>query len=88
MGKPNERQRENARRRDARAAIAALQADVDERRRVPLAGHDGLYEITRSREVYSVRAGRFVQHRYCQGPGYIQFSVGGEKVTLNVQGCR
>lgn len=85
MSRPNKRQRENARRQDIRAAVGSLPSDVAERRRVPLAGYEGLYEITRSGEVYSVRAGRFIQHRYYQGPGYIQFSVDGEKVILNVQ---
>ena len=83
--KPNSRQRANDRRGQARANSTNLSADLGSRRRVPLAGFSGLYEITRDGHVYSVRARRFVKWAYYDNGPYIKIQVGGQSRSLSIR---
>jgi hypothetical protein len=84
MGRrPNARQRANQRLAATRARATALPPGVEEAPRVPLAGFEDLYEITRSGHLYSRRAERFIQHAYYNGT-YIRLQVGGEAVALSI----
>lgn len=82
--RPNKRQHANDRLRERRAEVAALPPGVEHETRAPLAGYEGLYEITRCGRVYSLRHRRFLAPKIYQGPPYIEFQVNGRKVALNI----
>ncbi|HEU4648547.1 MAG TPA: hypothetical protein VFS33_05765 [Gemmatimonadales bacterium] len=85
MGRrPNARQRASQRRNDARAAAVALPPGLERAPRVPLAGFEAHYEITRDGYVYARRLGRFVQHAWFEGRRYIQLQIAGVPHKLDI----
>jgi hypothetical protein len=83
--KPNKRQRANNRLVEARENATALGTGLDDQRRVPLAGFEALYEITRDGHVYSVRASRFIQWAYFEKRSYIKIQVNGHAAKLSIR---
>jgi hypothetical protein len=83
--RPNQRQRANARRSATREALTTLPPGLERKPRVPLAGFENLYEITRDGYVYSLRARRFIEHAFYDGALYIKLTVGGKSIPLDIQ---
>ena len=82
MGHRDDRHKHAAkRRRDERAnAIAAPKSKAIEPR-VPLAGYEELYEITKSGRVFSLKTQKFLPAGYHHSPS-IRFTVNGAIVSL------
>lgn len=81
----NKRQRANRRLANLRRAVTTLPNDVAQQPRVPLAGFESLYEITRTGEVYSLRKLGFIAHKFYNNRAYIEFQIAGEKHQLDIQ---
>lgn len=64
VGKPNRTQRKNARRRNARADVVSVPANLSTQPRRPLHGLEGAYEITRDGHLWSMRLNRGIQWSY------------------------
>lgn len=69
------------RRRDERSNAIASPKSREIEARVPLAGYEPLYEITRSGRVYSLKTRRFLAAGYHHSP-FIRFTVNGTIVSL------
>jgi hypothetical protein len=70
------------RRRDERSNRIASPKSTELEARVPLAGYEELYEITRSGRVYSLKSRRFLAAGYHHSP-FIRFTVKGTIVSLS-----
>ena len=82
--RPNKRQRANAKRMDDYSAASALPPDVEQEPRVPLAGFESFYEITRSGQLFSVRAKRFIKRAHLEH-AYLRVRVDGVQHNLNIK---
>lgn len=84
MARPNKRQRANAKRMHDYRDATTLPRDIEQEARVPLAGFESLYEITRSGHLFSVRAKRFIKRAHLEQP-YLRVRVDGVSHNLNIQ---
>jgi hypothetical protein len=69
------------RRRDERSNAIASPKSKELEARVPLAGYETLYEITRSGRIYSLKSKAFLAAGYHHSP-FIRFTVNGAIVSL------
>ncbi|MEO8335788.1 MAG: hypothetical protein ABI664_12500 [bacterium] len=82
MGHRDDRHKHAAKRkRDERANAIASPKSRDIEPRVPLAGHEGLYEITRSGRVFSLKTRKFLAAGYHHSPS-IRFMVNAAVVSM------
>jgi hypothetical protein len=83
--RPNTNDRKRAREKRERDSKTEVRSTVDDERR-PIPGFEGLYEITRRGDVYSLRLGRFIRHKlnFEQQP-YVGFTINGEKHVLPIR---
>ena len=82
MGHRDDRHKHAAqRKRDERAMNLGLPKNKDLEPRVPLAGYEQLYEITRSGRVFSLKTKKFLAEGYHHSPS-IRFTVNGAVVSL------
>ena len=84
--KPNKRERELRRWRDAREARTAVPDELEAAERRPLVGLGDHYEITRSGHVWSLRLGRFIKHQYdpISNRTYISVTINGVRSTRGI----
>ncbi|MEP6729018.1 MAG: hypothetical protein ABJE10_00205 [bacterium] len=69
------------RRRDERSNSIASPKSKALEPRVPLAGYEALYEITRSGRIYSLKSRRFLAAGYHHSP-FVRFTVNGAIVSI------
>src|ERR1700712_3564026 len=70
------------RKRDERATNLGLPKNKDLEPRMPLAGHEELYEITQSGRVFSLKTKKFLAEGYQHSPS-IRFTVNGAIVSMS-----
>jgi hypothetical protein len=81
----NKRQRKGSRRKVEREYQTMVRSLPDDERR-PIPGYEGLYEITRQGDVFSVRAGRFIKHGVSlDGSPYIEFTINNQPHRRNIR---
>ncbi|MDB4888188.1 MAG: hypothetical protein JWL61_43 [Gemmatimonadetes bacterium] len=83
MGHRDDRHKHAAqRKRDERATTLGLPKNKDREPRMPLAGYESLYEITKSGRVFSLKTKKFLAEGYQRSPS-IRFTVNGAVVSLS-----
>lgn len=83
MGHRDDRHKHAAqRKRDERATTLGLPKNRDLDPRMPLAGYQELFEITRSGRVFSLKTKRFLAEGYQRSPS-IRFTVNGAIVSMS-----
>ena len=69
------------RRREETLSASSSPREKARDERMPLAGHEGLYEITRDGRVYSLKTHAFLVPGYAHSP-FVRFPVNGAVVSL------
>jgi len=83
MGHRDDRHKHAAqRKRDERATNLGLPKNRDLEPRMPLAGYEELYEITKSGRLFSLKTKKFLAEGYQRSPS-IRFTVNGAIVSLS-----